>query len=56
MLRDALDESEIIQSTADVIRDELGVEVLRVQVAGEGEEVGGKASFAFPSEPGIAYL
>lgn len=56
VLRAALDEVEIIQSAADFIRGELGVEELRVQVAGEGEDVGGKARFAFPSEPGIAYL
>ena len=56
VLRAALDEIDIIQEASDFIQRELGVEKLQVQVAGEGEDVGGKARFAFPSEPGIAYL
>ena len=55
ILNASLDEVEIIQGAADFIQRELGVDELRVQVAGEGEDVGGKARFAFPSEPGIAY-
>jgi hypothetical protein len=55
VLNAALDEVDIIQTSADFIREELGVEELQVHLAGEGEDVGGKARFAFPSEPGIAY-
>ena len=56
VLRAALDEAEVIAGAADFIREELGVNRLQVHIAGEGEDVGGKARFAFPSEPGIAYL
>jgi leucyl-tRNA synthetase len=56
VLKANLNEIEILQDADDFIRTELGVEEVNIYLAGEGEDVGGKARFAFPSEPGIAYL
>ena len=46
------DDRDLAESLRQKVSD---LEVL-VGWAGEGEDVGGKARFAFPSEPGIAYL
>jgi len=40
----------------DFIGAELGVDDVNIYLSGDGEDVGGKAKFAFPCEPGIAYL
>ena len=51
-----LDEVAVLISAKDFIAAELGIENVQVHQAGDGVDVGGKAKFAFPSEPGIAYL
>jgi len=51
-----LDESEVINSAADFIAAALGVKSVLAYPVGEGEDVGGKARFAFPLEPGIAFV
>ncbi|MDP7312456.1 MAG: hypothetical protein QF831_03360, partial [Candidatus Thalassarchaeaceae archaeon] len=56
VLKANLDEIEILRDTADFISTELGVREVNIYLAGGGEDVGGKAKFAYPSEPGIAYL
>jgi len=56
VLKASLDETAIIEEASTFIKEELRVSSLSVYVAGEGEDIGGKARFAFPSEPGIAYL
>lgn len=56
VLKTALDEVSILTDAADFIAAEIGVETINIHTAGEGEDVGGKARFAFPSEPGIAFL
>ena len=56
MLKANLNEVEILRDVIDFIGDELGVNEVNIYLAGDGEDIGGKAKFAFPSEPGIAYL
>ena len=51
-----LDETSIIAANSDFIAAALGVTSLEVYPVGEGEDVAGKASVAFPLEPGIAFL
>ena len=51
-----LDEVGVIVKASDFICKELNLSALTVYVAGQGEDVGGKAKFAFPLEPGIAFL
>jgi len=51
-----LDETAIIAANSDFISTALGVTSLEVYPVGEGEDVAGKASVAFPLEPGIAFL
>ena len=51
-----LDETSIIAANSDFIAAALGVSSLEVYPVGEGEDVAGKASVAFPLEPGIAFL
>jgi len=34
----------------------LGVDTVEVFIAGEAEDVGGKARISFPLEPGIAFV
>ena len=55
ILRVGIDEVETITTAAEFIAAELSVDSVRVWVAGEGVDIGGKARFAFPLEPGIAY-
>jgi leucyl-tRNA synthetase len=56
VLKKNLDEVEILKGATDFLINELGVNELHIYIAGEGEDVGGKAKFSFPAEPGIAYL
>jgi leucyl-tRNA synthetase len=56
VLKENLNEIEILLDATDFIRTELGVENVNIYAVGDGEDIGGKAKFAFPSEPGIAYL
>ena len=56
VLKANLNEVEILRDVIDFIGDELGVNEVNIYLAGDGEDIGGKAKFAFPSEPGIAYL
>ena len=51
-----LEETAIIATNSDFIAAALGVTSLEVYPVGEGEDVAGKASVAFPLEPGIAFL
>ena len=51
-----LDESEIINSAVDFIATALRVKSVIAYPVGEGEDIGGKARFAFPLEPGIAFV
>ena len=51
-----IDEVKVILDASEFICKELGLSTLTVYVAGEGEDVGEKAKFAFPLEPGIAFL
>lgn len=56
VLKENLNEIEILLDATDFIRTELGIENVNIYAVGDGEDIGGKAKFAFPSEPGIAYL
>jgi hypothetical protein len=55
MLRADIDEVATITAAAEFIAAELSVDSVQVWTAGEGDDVGDKARFAFPLEPGIAY-
>ncbi len=50
-----VDEVATITAATDFLASELGVDSVQVWTAGEGDNVGDKARFAFPLEPGIAY-
>ena len=56
LISDSLDETAVIEANSDFIAATLGVSSLEVYPVGEGEDVAGKASVAFPLEPGIAFL
>ena len=56
MILSVLDESEVINSAADFIATVLEVNYVVAYPVGEGEDIGGKARFAFPLEPGIAFV
>ena len=55
LLLDGLHEAAVLQDAADFIASVLDLEQVDVWVAGEGEDVGGKAAVAFPLEPGFAF-
>jgi hypothetical protein len=56
VLKSNLDEVKILTDAKSFLSAELRVAEVNIYLAGEGEDVGGKAKFAYPSEPGIAYL
>ena len=56
LILSGLDESEVINSAADFIATVLEVNSVVAYPVGEGEDIGGKARFAFPLEPGIAFV
>ena len=51
-----IDEASVINMNSNFIAHALGVSSVKAYPAGEGEDVAGKARFAFPLEPGIAFL
>ena len=51
-----VNEVEVIKDNSDFIATSLGVDTVEVFIAGEAEDVGGKARISFPLEPGIAFV
>ena len=49
-------EADILRDNSAFISDALGIEKVEVYEAGTGIDVGGKAKFAIPLEPGIAFV
>jgi leucyl-tRNA synthetase len=56
LISGGLDETVVIEGSSAFIAAALEVSSLEVYPAGEGDDVAGKASLAFPLEPGIAFL
>ena len=56
MITNGASEGEILESGSQFIAASLGIENIEVYEAGTGEDAGGKAKFAQPLEPGIAFL
>ena len=56
LILSVIDEASTINMNSDFIAQALGVSSVEAYPAGEGEDVAGKARFAFPLEPGIAFL
>jgi len=56
LISDRVNEVEVIKENSDFIATSLGVESVEVFIAGEDEDVGGKARISFPLEPGIAFV
>ena len=56
IISDGINESEIIMQNSDFIASALDVDTIEAYSVGESEDVGGKASFSFPLEPGIAFV
>jgi leucyl-tRNA synthetase len=56
VLKVNLDEVTILNESKEFISNELNIQHVNIYLAGDGEDIGGKARFAYPSEPGIAYL
>jgi len=56
LIMSAIDEASTINTNSEFIAQALGVNSVEAYPAGEGEDVAGKAKFAFPLEPGIAFL
>ena len=56
LIRSGANEGAILESRSQFIAATLGIENIEVYEAGTGEDAGGKAKFAQPLEPGIAFL
>jgi len=56
LIMSAIDEASVINMNSEFIAHALGVSSVGAYPAGEGEDIAGKARFAFPLEPGIAFL
>ena len=56
LISDRVNEVEVIKENSDFIATSLGVESVEVFIAGEDEDIGGKARISFPLEPGIAFV
>ncbi len=56
LIYEGINEAEVIKNNSDFIAAALDVESVEVYVAGEDEDVGGKARISFPLEPGIAFV
>ena len=56
LISEEINEVEVIKENSDFIASALGVDSIEVHSVGESEDVGGKARFAFPLEPGIAFV
>ena len=49
-------EIHILENNRQFIATSLGINQVEVYEAGSGEDVGGKAGFALPLEPGLAFV
>ena len=49
-------EIHILENNRQFIAASLGINQVEVYEAGSGDDVGGKASFALPLEPGLAFI
>tara|TARA_B100001996_G_scaffold84733_1_gene62499 strand:+ start:1769 stop:4714 length:2946 start_codon:yes stop_codon:yes gene_type:complete len=56
LIRSKHNETASIKSAASFIAEAIDIENIEVYVAGEGEDVSGKARFAAPLQPGLAFL
>ena len=56
LILSVLDESEVINSAADFIATVFEVYSVVAFAGGDGVDFGGQARFAFPLEPGIAFV
>jgi hypothetical protein len=56
LIRNGVNERAILETRSKFIAATLGIESIEVYEAGTGEDAGGKAKFAQPLEPGIAFL
>jgi len=56
LISEGINEVEVIKENSDFIASALEVDSIEVHSVGESEDVGGKARFAFPLEPGIAFV
>ena len=56
LITNGASEGAILESRSQFIAATLGIENIEVYEAGTGEDAGGKAKFAQPLEPGIAFL
>ena len=56
LISERVNEVDVIKENSDFIATSLGVESIEVFIAGEDEDVGGKARISFPLEPGIAFV
>ena len=56
LISNGVNEAAILESRSQFIAATLGIENIEVYEAGTGEDAGGKAKFAQPLEPGIAFL
>ena len=50
-----LDETDLLMSISEFLGQQIGVEEVDVRIAGEGEDIGGRASFAMPLAPSIVF-
>ena len=56
LISNGVNEAAILESRSQFIAATLGIENIEVYEAGTGEDAGGKAKFAQPLEPGVAFL
>ena len=56
LIRSNHDETASITAAIPFIADAINIENIEVYVAGDGEDVSGKARFAAPLQPGLAFL
>jgi len=56
LIASGLDEAAVLSENSAFLAQMLEVDSVTVHPAGEGEDVGGKARFASPLEPGIAFI
>ena len=56
LVTSGFDESAYILEAADFIAETIGVNEVVAFAAGDGEDIAGKARFAGPLQPGLAFL
>ncbi len=56
LVNSEFNESKYILDAVDFISDTIGVEEVIVYAAGTGDDIAGKARFAIPLQPGLAFL